>query len=81
MQEAGRLTTNNWDLYDTRHVVYQPHGMSPEELKAGYYRAYREFYRWNAIVRASLFHGSLKHQAKHFSIRAVGRNSNRSGIS
>lgn len=66
MQAAGRITTDNWDLYDTRHVVYEPHGMTPEDLKAGYDRAYRDFYRWDAIVRASLFHGSLKHQAKHF---------------
>lgn len=66
MRQAGRLTTDNWDLYDTRHVVYQPHGMTPEELKKGYDQAYRDFYRWNAIVRASLFHGSVKHQAKHF---------------
>lgn len=66
MQAAGRITTGNWDLYDTRHVVYEPRGMTPEQLKAGYDRAYRDFYRWDAIVRASLFHGSLKHQAKHF---------------
>ncbi len=37
-----------------------------EELKTGYDQAYRDFYRWSAIVRASLFHGSAKHQAKHF---------------
>jgi len=66
MQAAGRITTGNWDLYDTRHVVYEPRGMTTEQLKAGYDRAYRDFYRWDAIVRASLFHGSLKHQAKHF---------------
>lgn len=66
MQAAGRLTTDNWDLYDTRHVVYEPHGMTPEELKTGYDRAYRDFYRWNSIFRASLFHGSVKHQLKHF---------------
>ena len=28
--------------------------------------AYREFYRWSSIARASRSHGSLKHQAKHF---------------
>jgi len=66
MQAAGRLTTVNWDLYDTRHVVYEPHGMTPEQLKTGYDQAYRDFYRWSAVVRASLFHGSVKHQAKHF---------------
>ncbi len=37
-----------------------------EALKAGYDWAYREFYRWGSIARASLHHGTLKHQAKHF---------------
>jgi len=35
-------------------------------LKDGYDWAYREFYRWPSIVRGSLSHGTLKHQAKHF---------------
>jgi len=53
-------------MYDTRHVVYTPALLKPEELKTGYDWAYREFYRWNAIAKASLHHGSLKHRAKHF---------------
>jgi radical SAM superfamily enzyme YgiQ (UPF0313 family) len=63
---AGRIVTRNWDLYDTRNVVYQPARLSAAALKDGYDWAYREFYRWSAIARASLFHGSVKHQAKHF---------------
>jgi radical SAM superfamily enzyme YgiQ (UPF0313 family) len=63
---AGRILTRNWDLYDTRHVVYQPARLTPEALKAGYDWAYREFYRWSSIGRASLSHHSTKHQAKHF---------------
>lgn len=66
MQESNRILTNDWDLYDTRHVVFSPRGMTAGELKEGYDRAYREFYRWGAIVKASLFHGSAKHQLKHF---------------
>jgi len=66
MQAANRLTTRDWDLYDTRHVVYRPARLDPVELKQGYDWAYREFYRWTSIARASLFHGTLKHQAKHF---------------
>lgn len=66
MVRAGRMLTRNWDLYDTRHVVYRPAQLQPEVLKAGYDWAYREFYRWGAIARASLHHGTLKHQAKHF---------------
>ena len=66
MQRDGRITTQNWDQYDTRHVVFRPALLSPEALKSGYDWAYLEFYKWSAISRASLHHGSLKHQAKHF---------------
>ena len=66
MQREGRILTRDWDLYDTRHVVYRPARLKPEVLKAGYDWAYREFYRWGSISRASLHHGTLKHQAKHF---------------
>ena len=65
-EAAGRILTRDWDLYDTRHVVYRPTRLTPEALKQGYDWAYREFYRWSSIARASLSHGSVKHQAKHF---------------
>src|SRR5436190_8362722 len=63
---AGRILTRDWDLYDTRHVVYRPARLTPEDLKSGYDWAYREFYRWSSIARGSLSHDSIKHQAKHF---------------
>ena len=66
MDEEGRITTRNWDRYDTRHVVYRPARLSPEALEAGYHWAYREFYRWSSIARASLAHDAVKHQLKHF---------------
>jgi radical SAM superfamily enzyme YgiQ (UPF0313 family) len=47
----GRITDANWDHYDTRHVVYQPRRLRPEQLLAGYRRAYRAFCRWKAIAR------------------------------
>ena len=62
----GRILTRDWDLYDTRHVVYRPARLTPQALERGYNWAYREFYRWSSIARASRSHGSLKHQAKHF---------------
>ncbi len=66
MVSEGRMLTRDWNLYDTRHVVYRPAQLRPEVLKAGYDWAYGEFYRWASIARASLHHGTLKHQAKHF---------------
>ncbi len=66
MVSEGRMVTRNWDLFDTRHVVYKPTRLTAEALKTGYDWAYKEFYRWGAIARASLHHGTVKHQAKHF---------------
>jgi len=70
LTEQGRITSHDWDLYDTRHVVYRPARLHPERLKQGYDWAYEEFYRWSSIARASWAHGSLKHQAKHFAYAA-----------
>lgn len=66
MNSERRITTRDWDLYDTRHVVYRPQTLTPTELKMGYDWSYKEFYRWSSIFRGSLAHGSTKHTLKHF---------------
>ncbi len=66
MEKESRITTRDWDLYDTRSVVYTPARLTPASLKNGYDWAYKEFYRWSSITNASLSHGTLKHQVKHF---------------
>ena len=71
LAQEGRITTDNWDLYDTRHVVFRPARLSAEALKSGYDWAYCEFYRWSSVASASFTHGTIKHQMKHFAY-AVG---------
>lgn len=66
MTSQQRMVHHNWDLYDTRHVVYRPSGLTPDELKRGYDWAYQAFYHWGAIARASRQHQSTKHCLKHF---------------
>lgn len=53
MVAEERITSENWDRYDTRHVVYRPARMSPETLEAGYWRAYHDFYQWGSILRGA----------------------------
>lgn len=65
MYEQGRILTNNWDLYDTRHVVYETKKLSADALKAGYDKAYKDFYSWSNIWQAAMTHEDLKHQIKH----------------
>src|SRR5437588_13123840 len=62
MMSDGRIVTHDWNLYDTQHVVYRPLNLTSEALEAGYNWAYREFYRWGSIVRASCSHRRLKHR-------------------
>jgi radical SAM superfamily enzyme YgiQ (UPF0313 family) len=66
MQNEGRILHNNWDLYDTRNVVYKTIGLNEVELKVGYDWAYRSFYSWKNITKASLEHNDIKHSIKHF---------------
>ncbi|MDO6433901.1 radical SAM protein [Flavitalea sp. BT771] len=66
MAAQGRILHKHWDQYDTRQVVYKTVGLSAVELKSGYDWAYRSFYSWRNIVKASLGHDTFKHQLKHF---------------
>ncbi len=65
MVAQGRMTSDDWDLFDTRHVVFRPARMSAETLEAGYWHAYRDFYRWRAIFKGAWtkedFLGRLRH--------------------
>ena len=58
----------DWDLYDTRHVVFQPARMTRRSSwRTGYWRAYRDFYRWGSILRGACskptLTGALRHVA------------------
>ncbi len=53
MVAKNRLTVDNWDLYDTLHVIYRPTLMTPEVLAQFYWQSYRDFYRWDAIWQGS----------------------------
>lgn len=66
LDNQGRIITDNWDLYDTRHVVYETTKLTPEELKAGYDWSYKSFYSWRNILTASMKHESHRHKLKHF---------------
>lgn len=66
MENEGRILHRNWDLYDTRQVVYKTVGLNRKQLKEGYDWAYESFYSWNNIFKASMQHYELKHKIKHF---------------
>lgn len=65
MSAQGRLLHHNWDLYDTRHAVFQPAKMTPQQLERGYWRAYRDFYRWGSILRGAWTKGEWAERLRH----------------
>lgn len=66
MEDEGRILHRNWNLYDTRQVVYKTNGLTAQQLKEGYDWAYRSFYSWSNIYKASTQHEEWKHVIKHF---------------
>lgn len=70
MEAEGRLLHRDWDRYDTRHAVYRPARMTPEALEAGYWGAYRDFYRWGSILRAANTKPTLVGKARHLAYAA-----------
>jgi radical SAM superfamily enzyme YgiQ (UPF0313 family) len=70
MESEGRLLHRDWDLYDTRHVVFRTRGMSAEDLESGYWRAYRDFYRWGSILRGAMSKDHATSRLRHFAYAA-----------
>lgn len=66
MVEQGRMLHENWDLYDTRHCVHKPAKLTGEQLETGYWRAYREFYRWKNIAQGALAKEKWSARLRHF---------------
>ncbi|MFL6261923.1 MAG: B12-binding domain-containing radical SAM protein [Thermoanaerobaculia bacterium] len=51
LEGEGRILTRNWELYDGQHVVFQPAGMSVEELQRGIETAWRYAYSVPSMVK------------------------------
>jgi radical SAM superfamily enzyme YgiQ (UPF0313 family) len=66
MQREGRILHNNWDFYDTRHTVFKPKLLTAAQLEAGYWRAYKDFYRWGSIMRGAATKPTVPGQLRHF---------------
>jgi hypothetical protein len=61
----GRITSQNWDQYDTRHVVYRPAKIEPQRLEAGYWQAYKDFYNWLSIFKGAWTNDTLSGRLRH----------------
>ncbi len=51
LEREGRLLHEDWDLYDTAHVVFRPRHMTPERLAEGYAWCYRRLFSHASVWR------------------------------
>lgn len=65
LEAQRRIMSTDWDLFDTRHVVFKPARMSPETLETGYWKAYDDFYKWGSIMRGASAKPELKERLRH----------------
>jgi radical SAM superfamily enzyme YgiQ (UPF0313 family) len=49
LERQGRILHQNWNLYDTAHVVFRPKHMTPEELQQGYEWLYQRLFSATSI--------------------------------
>jgi hypothetical protein len=65
LNQQNRIISNDWDLFDTRHVVFKPAKMTAETLEAGYWKAYTDFYKWGSILRGASTKAAVKETLRH----------------
>jgi len=51
LESEGRILTTDWERYDGQHAVFEPAGMSVEQLERGTETAWKYAYGWRAIGR------------------------------
>ena len=51
MKREGRILTHDLSRYNTSEVVFQPRGMTAEELQSGFDRVVKEFYSFGGILK------------------------------
>lgn len=49
LKAEGRITTENWELYDGQHVVFEPKNMTAAELLENTRRAWKKTYSYASI--------------------------------
>ena len=51
LKSEGRITTENWSLYDGQHVVFEPRQLTAAELLENTRRAWKKTYSYGSILR------------------------------
>jgi radical SAM superfamily enzyme YgiQ (UPF0313 family) len=56
-EKEGRITHKDWSKYDTKHVVFRPTNLTPDELLAGFTKVNKSIYSFESIYRKLIYFG------------------------
>ena len=51
LKSSGRIIDDDYAKYNTANVVFMPKNMSPDELKQGYLKIYKDIYSFKNIIK------------------------------
>ena len=71
LDSQNRILHRDWSQYDTRHVVFQPSRMSPDELLAGYRRVVQDVYSFESIFERLRHYWRIDFWHEHNRLDAV----------
>lgn len=58
-EKEGRILTKDWQLYDTKHVVFQPENLTTDQLSEGYKKIVQSIYSFDAILRKMKYYWNI----------------------
>jgi radical SAM superfamily enzyme YgiQ (UPF0313 family) len=56
LEMEHRIISKNWNLYNTRNVVFEPMKMEINDLEDGYWWSYKNFYSIKSIIKSAMVH-------------------------
>lgn len=65
LKSQGRITSTNWDIYDTKHVVFKPARMDPGVLEAQSREVYKYIYSWPSIFKSAWVQEGWRERLRH----------------
>jgi len=74
MVADDRITSFDWKRYNLYQVVYEPAGMTPEQLYEGVRRAYRQFYALRPRLRRMVREARRRDPRFHTAMTICGQN-------
>ena len=65
LEAQGRILHKDWSRYDTKHVVFVPAQMAPEELLEGYRKVNRDVYSFSSILERLNYYWDMDFWKEH----------------